>query len=144
MKELTIRIGEKLPKKGELREFEKKYKIKLPVSFAEFLLKQNPVYTEECYFFAHGRTFGIGFMPFVKGGKGSAIQKAMEIHFVSFFDKKYIPFGMDSGGWLFVISVQKVDYGLVYFARTDSELTEALTLLAADFDDFIDNLKSEY
>ena len=83
-------------------------------------------------------------MPFVKGGKGSTIQKAMEINFVSFFDKKYIPFGMDSGGWLFVISVQKVDYGLVYFARTDSELSEALTLLAADFDDFIDNLKSEY
>ena len=52
----------------------------------------------------------------------------------------YLSFAYDSGGWLFVISLKKADYGKVYFFRTDHSIEDGRTLLANSFDEFIDGL----
>lgn len=57
------------------------------------------------------------------------------------FFHSYIPFTDDPGGWQFIISLKEPDYGKVYFCEMDLELPESLTLLANNFEEFINGLE---
>ncbi len=144
MKKLSVIIGEKLPMKSEIRNFELKHCVTLPKLFIDFLQSQNPVYTQECYFYVKGKEpFDIFFFPFSERSEHWTIQKGTENLFESFYDRRYIPFGADSGGWQYVISVDAKDYGKIYFCRMDEELDRALTFLAEDICEFINGLASD-
>jgi hypothetical protein len=141
MKRLTVIEGEKLPSKMELDEFEVANNIRLPPSFKAFILHQNPVYVEESFFFVEGREpYDITFFPFSEDSEYWTIQRSFEDLFEGFFERKYLPFGCDSGGLQYVVSVQEHDYGRIYFCRMDEELQDALTLLAPSFEEFVNGL----
>lgn len=138
---LTVIEGEKLPSKMELDEFEVANNIRLPPSFKAFILDQNPMYVEESFFFIQGREpYDITFFPFSEDSEYWTIQRSFEDLFEGFFERKYLPFGCDSGGWQYVVSVQEHDYGRIYFCRMDEELQDALTLLAPSFEEFVNGL----
>ena len=80
------------------------------------------------------------FYPFDKDYELS-IQKIYDNLNDIIFENKYVAFAGDPGGWKFVISIQKFDYGKVYFCRMDEGLEDALTLLVDDFEEFIDKLE---
>lgn len=143
MKKLTLKKGELSPTLDEINHFQESNNIKLPVDFIEFLITQNPIETLECFYIIEGREpFDISFFPF--GNKNSEVwtfQMAFENLNEEFFEGKYVSFGSDSGGWQYVLSVQELDYGKVYFCRMDEELEDALTLLASSFEEFINGLQ---
>jgi hypothetical protein len=142
MKRLTVIESEKLPSKMELDEFEVANNIRLPPSFQAFILHQNPVYVEESFFFAEGREpYDITFFPFSEDSEYWTIQRSFKDLFEGFFERKYLPFGCDSGGWQYVISLQGLDYGKIYFCRMDEALDSALTLLSDDFEQFVNGLR---
>ena len=69
-----------------------------------------------------------------------SLQQAYE-DLYDLFLGEYLAFADDFGGWQHIISLKKEDYGKVYFCRMDMEIPEALTLLADDFEEFINGLE---
>lgn len=142
MKKLQIKQAGRLGLDSELTLFESEKGIKLPDSYREFLLTQNPYTVKEDFYQKDGRNYEIHhFYPF-----DSEIELSLQFSFDNlndFFESKYLAFGDDSGGWQYVISVQEVDYGKIYFCRMDEALEDALTLLADSFEQFVNGLEIE-
>ncbi len=142
MKKLKIKEAGILGLGSELTAFENENGIKLPDSYRSFLLTQNPYMVKEVIYKKDGQNYEIHhFYPF-----DSEIQLSIQFSFEDlneFLEGKYLAFADDPGGWQYVISIQESDNGKVYFCRMDEDLEDALTLLADNFDEFIDNLEIE-
>ena len=142
MKRLNILKSGRLGLKNELTLFLIDNKINIPNCYRDFLLNQNPYTVKENLFRKDGESYEIHhFYPFDKEMELSVQFSFMNLN--DFFESNYIAFADDSGGWQFVISVQKSDFGKVYFCRMDEALEDALTLLADSFEEFIDGLEIE-
>ena len=146
MKQLTPTRCEERPSLEKVSNFLDRSDVELPQSLIEFWLAMNPISTLESSFRLDSeRCFDITFFPF--GNEKSEVwtfQKAFENLHKEFFENKYVSFGSDAGGWQFVISVQRDDFGNVYFCRMDEALEDALTPLAVSFDEFIERLNVEH
>ncbi len=142
MKEITIKRSWELPNLEEIEGFEKSNNIKLPKDFVDFLMKFNAIDFYENYYKDKGKTIYInGFYPFGEKCPGSLQSAYRDLN--GYFENKYIAFADDSGGWQYVISIQEIDYGKIYFCRMDEELPSALTLIATSFIEFIDGLSTK-
>lgn len=122
-----------------IEDYEKVLGISLPIELKSFFLTINPIDIEERVI-KKGRSYYYmdRFFPFDEYDELSF--QSTNDNLREFFENKYLTFACDAGGWQFVISIQKSNYGKVYFCRMDEELEDALTLLANDFEDFINNL----
>ena len=142
MKKLQIEKAGSLELDSELTLFESENGIKLPDSYREFLLTQNPYTVKEDLYQKDGRNYEIHhFYPF-----DSEIQLSVQFIFDNLnavFEGKYFAFADDSGGWQYVVSIQEVDCGKVYFCRMDEALEDALTPLADTFEQFVNGLEIE-
>ena len=141
MKRLRIINQVELASEQEIAGFEQSYSIRLPMDFREYLKSVNAISILESLYIKDNLEFWVSdFYPL-------SIEVSLSLQFVydsllNFFESKYIAFAGDAGGWQFVISLRKKDYGKVYFCRMDEELEDALTLLADSFEEFVDGLES--
>ena len=141
MKNLTVTERCNVASLEELESFEQKHKICLPKDYKEFLLQVNPISVLETLFIKDNSEFWLSsFYPFNDSYEIS-FQVSYENLNEDCFEGKYVSFADDAGGWQFVISVQDLDYGKVYFCRLDVELEDGLTLLSNSFNEFIDGLR---
>ncbi len=140
MKKLQVEKAGRLNLHKEISLFEEENDIEFPKYYREFLLSQNPYIVKENLYKIAGEEYEIHhFYPFDSEMELSA-QKVFE-DLNDFFESKYFAFGDDVGGWLFVVSIQKKDYGKIYFCRMDEAIEDGLTILADDFKHFINNLE---
>src|SRR6187431_1365578 len=132
MKSLTAVRSFPLPSDLEIRAFEELNNLELPKDYIEFLATQNVFWAEENYFVDGPRIFEVHHIyPFNEEFELSMQYVYSRVNW--FFQGMYIPFADDSGGWQFVISLQDMDFGHVYFCRMDEELGKGFTHLAKSF-----------
>ena len=142
IKSLTIIESFDSATNDQLNQFEDQFAIELPCDFKLFLSTQNVYVVEENCFLKDRSSYEVHhFYPLHDKSEMSLfiIFEALG----EYFENSYIPFADDSGGWQYLISVRKEDYGKVYFCRMDEELRDGLTLLANNFTEFINGLKKE-
>jgi hypothetical protein len=136
MKVLNVKSKGVLPSIQTIVDFENQNRINLPFDYKWFLLTQNPISVIESDILDYEVNC---FYPI--GCTDSSLEETFAI-LNHFFESRFVPFAYDSGGWQFVICIEKGEnYGKVYFCRMDEELDKALTLLANSFDDFINKLE---
>jgi len=142
MKQLSILETFGLAQPDEIRIFETKMGVELPEYFKFFLADQNPFVVSEKNYIKGNRSFEVHhFYPLHADAELSLmmVNSVLKDH----FNGSFVVFADDSGGWLYILSVRKEDYGKVYFCRMDEELENALTLLADSFEEFINGLAEE-
>ncbi|MBA6156012.1 SMI1/KNR4 family protein [Tenacibaculum sp. S7007] len=140
MNNLTIKKASRLPLREEILQFELANKIKFPIDFFNFLMKFNPIEIEERYFVLNNISKELDiFYPF-NIEHDLSLQSIFNNLNEIMFQNRYVAFGGDLGGWKFIISVQEVDYGSVYFCRTDEDLEDSIIFLAESFDNFLSML----
>ncbi len=126
----------------EIEQYETLNKVSLPESFKKFLIELNPIDTHERVIRKENKLYSMDrFFPFDE--KNDLSFQVTNDNLKEFFESKYLTFGCDAGGWQFVLSVHEADYGRVYFCRMDEALEDALTLLAENFEEFIEILEVE-
>jgi len=140
MKTLSVIKNNPLPSNDDIVAFEKLRDIKMPWDYKYYLVTQNLFLSKDCLYRGKEEYKIHHFHPFDVTADIS-LQVFFDI-LKDFLENSFIPFAGDSGGWQFVISLRKKDYGKVYFCRMDEELEDALTLLADSFEEFIDGLES--
>jgi len=142
MRKLEIVEMANLPRKQDIESFGEQNSIILSQSYVNFLLEYNPIEIKEDYFELNNRSYVLNsFFPFDEKDELSLQSRFKEYN--DFLMDKYLAFAYDPGGWLFVISIQEIDHGKIYFCRTDEELEDSLTLLANNFEQFIDLLQEK-
>lgn len=127
----------------EITDFSTTNNIEIPIDFINFLTSQNAVSTVEKIFALNEyKVFYVhDFYPL-----GNCVKSTLQLAYSTlkhYFEERYLPFACDPGGWQFIISIQKDDFGSVYFCRMDETLDSALTFLSASFSSFIDRLEPE-
>lgn len=139
MKKLTINFRGKETNQVEVKKYLLSKGVSLPDSVIQFFVEQNPSDIEEYYFEKDGIEYTFDcFYPFDSSAELS-FQTSYE-NLRDFLEDKYLAFACDPGGWQFVISIQRHDYGRIYFCRMDHELDSALRPLTGTFEELIDNL----
>lgn len=141
MRKLTITKSQIIPSACELNEFENKIGFSLPLEYRKFLLEQNPKSVKESLFKKDNKEFWLEhFYPFNNEEKGS-LQYIYSLFCQEVLPKEYLSFGYDAGGWQFIICIDGVEYGKIFYCRMDEEFENALTFIADDFGIFISELK---
>jgi len=133
----NIQSRGKLPSEEELQVFEREIGIELPKSYRNFILKTNAKYIKEPHYNVDDKIYEIsGFTTF---GDGEWTLQDHYRNLKEHFENRFIAFAHDSGGWQYVISIEKNEnYGKIYFCRMDEEIDKATTLIANTFEEFID------
>ena len=140
MKNITITKNSVLPTLNEVNAFESSHKFSIPEALIGFWIKYNPISVLETLFNKDDKDYWLSnFYPFNEREEVS-IQFVQE-NLGEIFENQYLAFADDAGGWQFVISLKQDDYGKVYFCRMDLDIPEALTLLADNFEEFINGLE---
>lgn len=134
---LDIQSQGRIPAEEEIQNFEKEINAQLPESYREFLLKTNAKYIKEPHYSIDDKIYEIsGFTTFGDG------EWTLEDHYRNLkehFKNRYIAFAHDSGGWQYIISIERSEnYGKIYFCRMDEEIDNAITEIAGSFKEFID------
>jgi hypothetical protein len=126
-----------------LIEFESLIDNHIPKDYKQFVLPNNPTELNSSVFILAGRKYYID--KFYSANKNDKLNLFEIFENQSwYFDCKYFPFAYDSGGWQFVICIEKgKNYGKVYFCRMDEDIDKALTLLANSFEEFINGLQAD-
>ncbi len=140
MKKITI-IKQSNPISIEdIELFEKQNNLNLPEQYKEFLIKYNVIDIQETLFKKNNREFWIDtFFPFDNNDYLS-LQNIYQ-NLSEFLENKYFAIANDPGGWKYVISLQNEDYGKIFFCRLDEDIENSLTLIAENFEEFIDGLE---
>jgi len=141
-KQLNILKQGRIPTNSEVEVFEAKIGTLLPESYRNFLLRLNPIHLKECNYRNAGKIYEIhNFIPFKSG------EWSLEQHFENLkehFENRFIAFAGDSGGWQYILSIEKNEnYGKIYFCRMDEEIENAITVIADSFEEFINGFYIE-
>jgi hypothetical protein len=140
MKELNILSREESPTPGQIKELETVVSSKLPEDLKQFLQSFNPKQTVERLITKNDNEYVIyNWLP-LSSKADISIQNTFEWT-KELLLGRYLAFALDAGDWLFVISINKEDYGKVFFCRPDYELRDGLTLLANTFTEFLNGLE---
>ena len=148
MKQLTIDTNYSAShpvKQEEILLFEKKYNVKLPNYFIDFLIQYKGGRTKEHIFFLNSNEYGISsFLPF-SYNRNDCIEKIYDVTISKEVDgglerADLIPFATDGGGNLYYLSIGKEDNDTVYYERL---WTGKLRKLSNSFEEFIDGLYPE-
>lgn len=139
MKLLTPIKSAPLPTLENILFFENEKGIKLPNEFKLYLSTQNLIQSVEKYYInGDGERFEIHqFYPF-HNSDSLSLNNMYEITREIFLDK-FMPFGDDSGGWLYLIGIVETNFGQIFLCRPDEGL-EGIKLLEENFEDFIEKI----
>jgi hypothetical protein len=140
VKELRIIKRADNPTPDQIKDFERVIGRNLPTDYKYFLENYNPKTTaEKLTIIANNEYIIYNWLP---------LSSKEELSLSNTFEwtkdlllGKYLAFALDAGDWLFVISINDIDDGKVFFCRPDQELGKALTLLANSFTEFINGLQ---
>ncbi len=140
MKNLKIISREDSPTPDQIRNFERLAGSNLPVDYRFFLENHNPKTTVERRTTLGNSEYIItNWLP-LSSKEELSLSNTFEWT-KDFLLSRYLAFALDAGDWLFVISINHIDYGRVFFCRPDQELEKALTLLANTFTEFVNGLQ---
>lgn len=138
MRKLTKKDIGKSISQSELQEFELRSNYILPGYFRNFLLEYNGSSVKENKFGTHSFTT---FLP-LKSTRSASIEIILEGYKSDLNTDKWLPFAIDSGGWVFVISLEEKTNGQVWIDKFDSGLEDPFEYLAPSFEDFLNALQS--
>ena len=140
LKELDIVYQEVETTSEEIAEFESKHGICFPDYFKEFILKYNGCEIEKN---AHSEQIAVdNFLPLYSSFNPS-IDDILEGYLHNYESRTWLPFGIDEGGWVFVISLHEESLGQVFIDRFDKGEEIPFKKLADSFEDFINALVPE-
>lgn len=126
----------------QIDEIEKKYSIRLPPDYKDFLVRYNGIYSNEDTFVKGENIYTVqGFYPIGHSESYTGLDTAISIS-KEFLPMHMVPFAYNPGGNYFLLSVGSDDYGKVYFHFSDAEPGYEFELLANDFTEFINTLKT--
>lgn len=138
MKVLTIIEQEKrIVNIDEFEIIEKKFNLKFPDILKDFILNYEGALIKETYY--NGEASFKEVLYLLKQEGFASIESILEGH-EYYKIKRFIPFGIDSGGWDYNFSLDSNTYGQVWVNRFDDGDENTMQLVATDFNDFIDSL----
>jgi SMI1-KNR4 cell-wall len=139
MKKLNVEISYPPPSANQIKDFEDKFKIKLPSDYKSFLEEVNPFKVKDNKYVVGENEYYIHHIFPLSSDLELSLTQMNKI-LTDLFNNNYITFADDPGGYQFILSINPSDYGKVYFYRYDQEWGKALTLLANSFTEFINGL----
>ena len=140
MKTLTITHGGMSLDRAEIAAVEALSGVTFPAYFTEFLFKYNGCHVKEDHF-TESCSF-TGFLP-LRATRTASIEMILEGYLVDLETREWLPFAIDSGGWVFVISLAPSTYGQVWLDRFNLGEKDPFKFLSPSFEAFIDQLYEE-
>jgi cell wall assembly regulator SMI1 len=139
----------------DIETFEKKYNLKLPSEYQNFLLKHNGGMPTARRFKIKDGKIKSSFkfiMPLMKEINNDEVKHNLEYSYIKFIRRnvipdKYLPFGEDPRENILCISIKGDDYGSVFYWDREAELIDKIPqdecyhLIDNNFSKFIDGLK---
>lgn len=123
----------------ELEKFQDDFGIVLPNFFIDFFLKYEGTEVKEDTF---KNQFQINRFLNFESKRNASFVSIYKTYVDEFSVKTWIPFAIDSGGWVFVLSILERDFGKVYIDKFDSGNENSFELLSPSFQDFMDGLEA--
>lgn len=126
-------------------EFEKKFCIKLPLSYKAIAVKYSGGFPEPSHV-KYKASYSLTGMDYTSIGELYRFSKDLGEIFdlnerVQETEPKFIVFSSDPGGWFFAFDYRKAtDNPPVYLIRTDMVYPDNLIFVADDFDNLLDRL----
>jgi cell wall assembly regulator SMI1 len=148
MKDLKVfKDNRRIKSMSDIEKFESDLDLRLPDFLKEFILKYEggrPVSEQRCYQLGNESSYELNQILYLRksGIGGASIEAIFEGH--KFYGiEGFIPFGIDSGGWDFNVSINEDTYGQVWVNKFDSGEEDPMEFVALSFEDFINGLESE-
>lgn len=127
----------------DIASLEERLKLNFPKQFESFLLQYNGGYCLCDYPYKLEKYKGvIGISIFLGIQQKHIIEDVFMAIQEMHGNANWLPFGFDSGNWIFCLSIKSETYGQVYLMRTDEDEPDAFRLIAKDFNEFTNGLKT--
>lgn len=146
MKKLTVKKDvRRISSREEIAQFELDKNIKFPEVLTSFLLEYEGLYLsdKESYFVnKKGYLEELNCVLFLRKSddlSGASIEAILDGHRED-GRTNFIPFGTDSGGWDYCISVDLKTYGQVWVDKFDSGENDPMEFVAESLEEFINGL----
>jgi hypothetical protein len=130
----------------EINSFDIQNNFKLPNYLKEFFFNYNGSKIEENSYFFNGIEYIVSFLPLLKNKFDTSVEVILpfvqsEEMGVGRYD--LIPFAIDPGGRIFLVSIGGKDEGVIYYSIVGLGEDEPLRKIADSFEEFIDGLRTE-
>lgn len=146
MKELTILIPAREAKNfmEDLSYLENKCSIQIPEYLKLFMTKYAGCKTHERVYRKKNSGFeSVTAFLYIKAEDRRASMEAIYEGHLYYGIKGFIPFGIDSGGWDYNVSINTETYGQVWVNQFDSGEENSVVFVANSFEEFIDGFMTE-
>lgn len=129
---------------SEISAFEVKYDIKFPDSLKQLIYDYEGSYLSKSYYINNeGILHNVKEILVLNEREGFASIEAIYIGHISYEIIGYIPFGIDSGGWDYNVSINEGTYGQIWVNKFDSGEENPLEFVCDSLETLITNLKTE-
>ena len=137
MKNLTIENQISETKEEEIIIFFKEKDIKVPDNYIGLISKYGGARINENYY--KDKYCIQNILP-LYSKRNASIEKIIETYLEEENTENWLPFAIDPGGWVFVISLYKDTYGQIFIDRFDSGEENPFVFVTDSLDEFINGL----
>jgi len=124
----------------ELIEIQARFNISFPDYFVSFLKTFGGTSTKEMIF---NDKFWVNFFLPLKSNLSSSIESTLQTYKEELNTNIWLPFAVDSGGWVFNIALNVEINGQIWIDKFDSGEEDTMEFVAPSFEKFIDGLQTE-
>jgi len=144
MKKLTLRKDNRRVKSiDEVIAFEKQAGITFPQNLREFILAYEGSPLKESYFRQGERLHEINKVLYLRESEmGASIEAILEGHRY-YKEEGYIPFGIDSGGWDYNVSIKPETYGQIWVDKFDNGEEDPWEFVCNSLEELVDGLTED-
>ncbi len=146
MKQLTKTRLFKPISMEKIDSFDFENHIKLPSYLKNIFFNYNGSKILENSYFSSGIEYIISFLPLLKNEFDTSVEDilpSVRSQEMGVGRNDLVPFGIDPGGRLYLVSIGGVDEGGVYYSIVGLSENEMLRKIADSFEEFINGLKPE-
>lgn len=140
MKKITVNNSKDILIELDILNFENKNNYKLPLSYKDFLLKNNGGVPNENIFWNGVIEADVAYFYSLKYGNNNIESVMSNIHRDDALPKTFLPFASSGGGSMYAFSMEKTGYGEIYLFHFDGSDPFKL---CESFEDFINNLEED-